>query len=659
MPRRKHDKTESCALGTLVPALVDAGVPLQSILNKVSAAENIQRFARKRLYAEALEENIHGTVMKEHVLTYNGFNIGIEAVDVRAHFQSLTSDCPHFARFLKRHLHDKGTNCLYMDGVTPGNALRPDCGRKYHAVYWTILELPEWWRLRSKNWFTFAYVSEKPLKDSGCPESVVLAWVFRNLYIKSEIHTLGLFYYCQGVKEHLILEHGSYLADGLAIYAAGSLKGGTARKPCFCLNCRGRADPSVFVGDPYYVHFKCSDYDRFVKCDCTTYNAMCDEIKQMHQTIPFNKTETEETERAYGIKYEAGGLAFDPEAREVARIPERVFFDWQHTCCSSGGVGQYHCNLFVMAIVDAGLATLEELDLFGASIKMPESQTGLSKSFFSDRIVWKHGAHFKGFAGDTLACVTVLGLYIDDYLDGKGILEDQVDAFKSLRRVLDLLKLGDKAVPRLRELRDEFKKYHALILALDGFHATVKTHYMRKIPDCIDLLKRLLSCWAPERKHRAGKMIAGHTYKGLTKSLLAHDLHNMKIEFSKPEAFQPIMLDCDNKLDGLQLFGSREVYGSRRVKTPIGTFAKNEILVWMEGGHLQAGFAEVFLRLAIPFETDDRFLCVVKRLRPLGGLRFLMQEVRPCFVPLLHIKAHAAYQEDGPSEFRLILSTAF
>ena len=200
--------------------------------------------------------------------------------------------------------------------------------------------------------------------------------------------------------------------------------------------------------------------------------------------------------------------------------------------------------------------------------------------FFSDRIVWKHGAHFKGFAGDTLACVTVLGLYIDDYLDGKGILEDQVDAFKSLRRVLDLLKLGDKAVPRLRELRDEFKKYHALILVLDGFHATVKTHYMRKIPDCIDLLKRLLSCWAPERKHRAGKMIAGHTYKGLTKSLLAHDLHNMKIEFSKPEAFQPIMLDCDNKLDGLQLFGSREVYGSRRVKTPIGTFAEKKMKLW-------------------------------------------------------------------------------
>ena len=52
---------------------------------------------------------------------------------------------------------------LYTDEVFPANSeRRPDKGRAFYAFYWTILELPDWFRSRSElPYFVFAYVPSK------------------------------------------------------------------------------------------------------------------------------------------------------------------------------------------------------------------------------------------------------------------------------------------------------------------------------------------------------------------------------------------------------------------------------------------------------------------------------------------------------------------
>ena len=49
----------------------------------------------------------------------------------------------------------KGTSriIIYLDECHPGNILRPDHGRKLMCIYWTWLELPEWWRTQANSWF--------------------------------------------------------------------------------------------------------------------------------------------------------------------------------------------------------------------------------------------------------------------------------------------------------------------------------------------------------------------------------------------------------------------------------------------------------------------------------------------------------------------------
>ncbi len=49
---------------------------------------------------------------------------------------------------------------LYLDGINPGNPLAPDPQRLLQAVYWTFLELPNWFLRRKDAWFCFSLVRE-------------------------------------------------------------------------------------------------------------------------------------------------------------------------------------------------------------------------------------------------------------------------------------------------------------------------------------------------------------------------------------------------------------------------------------------------------------------------------------------------------------------
>ena len=40
----------------------------------------------------------------------------------------------------------KDRAALYVDEITPGNALRPESQRSYYAFFWTLLDYPHWFR---------------------------------------------------------------------------------------------------------------------------------------------------------------------------------------------------------------------------------------------------------------------------------------------------------------------------------------------------------------------------------------------------------------------------------------------------------------------------------------------------------------------------------
>ena len=69
-----------------------------------------------------------------------------------------------FYAFLAKALPaQSGRTVFYTDEVFPANSERwPDKGRAYYAFFWSIIEVPDWFRSRSElPYFVFAYVPSK------------------------------------------------------------------------------------------------------------------------------------------------------------------------------------------------------------------------------------------------------------------------------------------------------------------------------------------------------------------------------------------------------------------------------------------------------------------------------------------------------------------
>lgn len=84
----------------------------------------------------------------------------------------LASLSASFFRIMETLPQDEGADppqraariALYLDDVTPGNVRRPDDARSYVAVYWTLLDLPNWLLHSTLGWFTLAFVPKKVWK---------------------------------------------------------------------------------------------------------------------------------------------------------------------------------------------------------------------------------------------------------------------------------------------------------------------------------------------------------------------------------------------------------------------------------------------------------------------------------------------------------------
>ena len=72
------------ALQQIIPQIVDARLPIATILKRLNANPNHGRAAKKRLYEDALSTTVYGTVMQTESLHYNGKQIRVDFADVRS-----------------------------------------------------------------------------------------------------------------------------------------------------------------------------------------------------------------------------------------------------------------------------------------------------------------------------------------------------------------------------------------------------------------------------------------------------------------------------------------------------------------------------------------------------------------------------------------------
>ena len=640
--------------------------PLASVSRLLDLSYGTQQKCEKRVRDIADYETTFGAVMKTTTVDVLGKPLVIDYVDIRAFFLMMTEQCTLFGPFLETVIGLDANAIVYMDGTVPGNPLRPDCGRAYEAAYWIFLEMPEWMRTQSKNWFPFFYVPKQDMKTAQCGVSTLCNILVEKMWLETNIDTLGFHIYSRGARKRMTLKYGGWCADDLCVYELGSCKGPNSRKPCpCCLNVVGRQDPATLRGHAYTVHVQtCWDETAFKRCTAENYADMCTRIESLLQRNA-TKAEIESMEIACGIRYEPTGAMFNPRARSLLRFPDLVLWDPQHNIASSGGVGQYICNEFCRQLVDNDICTLRELDEFQATVVHPKNTPPLKGDFFEERVQLQAGSHLKAFASETLSAIMVLGQYADLVLGGLplgNVIAPYVDLLTKLRTVVRLLKLGDAVCGRLVEVAHAFRALHKAMVETAPELCKLKPHLMRHILDALERYRKNFNCFAPERAHRYSKAIAKKAFANCTRTMLVHHLHDICKNYGDSETYEPMSLTGRVALPDLLPFfkpfvNAVSVHGARKARSPMGHFSADEILIFYEGGSLRAGTARLFLKLTLA-SGRAALLCLLTVHKPLGGLFFHESEGKPIFLALEAIKAHCPYQKLDGNIISLIMPTA-
>ena len=71
---------------------------------------------------------------------------------------------------------------LYLDDVRPGNCLRPDPGRVYYSILWSLAQYPRWYASRMLGWLPLCFVQSTQLARIDGGISQVIAALLQALW---------------------------------------------------------------------------------------------------------------------------------------------------------------------------------------------------------------------------------------------------------------------------------------------------------------------------------------------------------------------------------------------------------------------------------------------------------------------------------------------
>ncbi len=221
----------------------------------------------------------YGTIRKQLVFGDGADRFMVDYICPLAMLHHLGEKAPDFVSFVLSHLRDgRGRVAFYLDDVKPGNALRVDQGRKYTAVYWSILELPHWYRVGDGGWMPLLFVQVGHLRSAGVTVASLTRQVFRALWNPADgafnLATTGVRF----GSGHLFLDFCCFLADEAGLKEMLSVKGAAGSKPCLlCLNCVGRC-PRDEVGEGMF-HYSNPDLSGMMPATPAMLNVMAERLR--------------------------------------------------------------------------------------------------------------------------------------------------------------------------------------------------------------------------------------------------------------------------------------------------------------------------------------------------------------------------------------------
>jgi hypothetical protein len=281
-----------------------------------------------------------------------------------------------WANFLRTHLRGKphGGLVFYTDECTPGNSHHPSNPREFTGFYWTIAELPAWFRASKRGWLTFGFLPCGVLDQVQGGLASVCRHSFRHMFSTNSFDFRVGMHLPGHEPFRLKLNLLCFMQDTKAHKEVCSVKG--AGGTVCCIQCKNvlNVDPAKVADSTYLHHYAHARPDQFDQHTAETFWAMADRLETAHMGPHFRgqKEALHALSQASGINFQPHGLLYDRHIRTFFCPVDNTYWDPMHLLLSSGGMCQYEVNGFTYHLVRVVGVSIAHLDEWTANIKWPK-----------------------------------------------------------------------------------------------------------------------------------------------------------------------------------------------------------------------------------------------------------------------------------------------
>ena len=312
---------------------------------------------------------------------------------------------------------------------------------------------------------------------------------------------------------------------------------------------------------------------------------MCDELAALHAA---NRTgELKRKQQVYGVKFIDGGLLFCDRIREVHFPIDSYLRDWMHTIVS-GGVANTHCWFIVEALKNTVNIPLAVLRDFTITCILPHKYGKVSETWLNQKRFHAEDRSLHSFASYMLHIVPIIAMLLTDYVDGVAGAQEMkphIACVMLLANILGLISMGaDSAVPFVDLLAEWIVKHHEMFVELYAPSACKpKFHHMLHLPELYRRLRKVISCFTAERKHRSVKRKALHVFRHIEVTVL-RDVINDHFEhiIEGHSLYQKIFLVRPRVVD---VSPSLTLLRSSTIVLVCGMIKEDDV-VYVEGGQI-------------------------------------------------------------------------
>ena len=454
-------------------------------------------------------------VSRQLHVAYPGGAFKWEVADVGKLMQYFVDECPPFSEMMASVGGDHPARPLhmvfYLDGITPGNMLRPDNKRKIWAFYASFKEFGAERLCNEEVWFTLAVLRHNVEHEFDGKVSCAAKHL---LHLVASCGQAGVFLNTT-VPKIVYFKISNVVADEEGLKSVYACKGASGIKPCMlCRNVVSTSSLlSAFATAGDLIDTTCTDVRKFaLNTDRDVWHSV-DRLIREHGTL--GKGEFDMLEKASGFTMCQNGVLADVALR-TALLPVTTWtYDWMHVYLSNG-IMSHELHLMLSDAKKLHKISYSTLNTFvGADWRFPSHTMGRQRSaaFFSDARERASSDTFKAMASEVLLIYPLVRHFCFMVLERLGGMMKQLQSFYAACDSVDMLRRAKECDRTfdVDQLQLQILRHGCLHQSAYGKEGVKpKHHYAYHVPHQVQRDGLLLDTFVLERKHQPIKARAQH-----------------------------------------------------------------------------------------------------------------------------------------------------